>query len=259
MNTLQQHVVTRLLTKPRYTVRFARSRKEIEAALRLRFEVFNLELNEGLNSSYATGLDEDEFDSVCDHLIIANELTGDIVGTYRLQTGIMAGRHLGYYSAREFDFAPYESMRSSLVELGRACVHKDHRSITVISLLWKEILRYVLANNSRYMIGCSSLTSQDASLGNAMFQRLTEKHLAAPELCSRPLPAFALPAVDTRCECPPPPKLLRAYLSIGAKICGPPAIDREFKTLDFLTILDCCKGSAIATAHFRDRTMACKL
>ena len=27
-------------------------------------------------------------------------------------------------------------------------------------------------------------------------------------------------------------------MAVGAKICGPPAIDREFKTIDFLTFLD---------------------
>jgi hypothetical protein len=240
--------------KNRYAVRFASGREEIRAALRLRFEVFNLEMNEGLRSSHEAGVDEDEYDAVCDHLIILEENSGVIVGTYRMQSGAMAAGNLGYYSAREFDFSPFESIRGSLIELGRACVHRDHRSIIVISMLWKEIVRYVLKNNARYMIGCSSLTSQDPALGHAMYRKLAkEGALADASFLTKPLPHFALPLAEPLEPCPPPPKLLRAYLGVGAKICGEPAIDREFGTIDFLTMLDCRHGSPIATERFLER------
>ena len=220
----------------------------------LRFEVFNLELNEGLASSHATGLDEDEFDDVCDHLIVLEENSGSVVGTYRMQTGSSAGRHLGYYGAGEFDFGPYEPIRDSLVELGRACVHKEHRSIVVISMLWKEIVRYALDQNARYLIGCSSLTSQDPAHGQAIYQRfIREGHIAAPEFVTNPLPAFCLEDVEPMVDCPPPPKLLRAYLGVGAKICSTPAIDRAFGTIDFLTMIDCFNADAIATERFLER------
>jgi putative hemolysin len=98
-----------------YAVRFATSASEIETALRLRYEVFNLELREGLESSHATGQDEDPFDAFCDHLIVIDETTGAVVGTYRMQTGEMARRHLGYYSEQEFEFAPYEPIRPQIV------------------------------------------------------------------------------------------------------------------------------------------------
>jgi len=240
--------------KNRYTIRFASRPQEVRAALRLRFEVFNLEMNEGLRSSHESGLDEDEFDAVCDHLLILEENSGVIVGTYRMQSGAMAARNLGYYSAREFDFAPFESIRGSLIELGRACVHRDHRSIIVISMLWKEIVRYVLKNNARYMIGCSSLTSQDPALGHAMYRKFErDGALADPSFLTKPLPQFALPLAEPLEPCPPPPKLLRAYLGVGARICGEPAIDREFGTIDFLTMLDCHHGSPIATKRFLER------
>jgi putative hemolysin len=240
--------------KRRYTVRFAKSPGEIHDALRLRYEVFNLELNEGLQASHATGIDEDEFDAVCDHLVILEESSGAVVGTYRMQTGIMAARNIGYYSAREFDFAPFESLRGELIELGRACVHRDHRSIIVISMLWKEIVRYVLKNDARFMIGCSSLSTQDAALGHAMFQKFSkEGALAEAPYFTRPLPSFTLPTVEPISPCPPAPKLLRAYLGVGAKICSEPAIDREFGTIDFLTILDCQNGSPVATDRFLER------
>ena len=242
------------LKRPSYKVRFAETSEEIRAALALRFEVFNLELNEGLASSHATGLDEDEFDDVCDHLIVLEENSGSVVGTYRMQTGSSAGRHLGYYGAGEFDFGPYEPIRDSLVELGRACVHKEHRSIVVISMLWKEIVRYALDQNARYLIGCSSLTSQDPAHGQAIYQRfIREGHIAAPEFVTNPLPAFCLEDVEPMVDCPPPPKLLRAYLGVGAKICSTPAIDRAFGTIDFLTMIDCFNADAIATERFLER------
>jgi putative hemolysin len=242
------------LKRPSYKVRFAETSEEIRSALALRFEVFNLELNEGLASSHATGLDEDEFDDVCDHLIVLEENSGSVVGTYRMQTGSSAGRHLGYYGAGEFDFSPYEPIRDSLVELGRACVHKEHRSIVVISMLWKEIVRYALDQNARYLIGCSSLTSQDPAHGQAIYQRfILEGHIAAPEFVTNPLPAFCLEDVEPMVDCPPPPKLLRAYLGVGAKICSTPAIDRAFGTIDFLTMIDCFNADAIATERFLER------
>jgi putative hemolysin len=240
--------------KPSYRVRFAKTTEELRAAFSLRFKVFNLELNEGLASSHATGLDEDEFDDVCDHLIVLEENSGSVVGTYRMQTGASAGRHLGYYGAGEFDFGPYEPIRDSLVELGRACVHKDHRSIVVISMLWKEIVRYALDQNARYLIGCSSLTSQDPAHGRAIYQRfIKEGYLAQPEFLTSPLPAFRLEDVEPMVDCPPPPKLLRAYLGVGAKICSTPAIDRTFGTIDFLTMIDCFNADAIATERFLER------
>jgi putative hemolysin len=235
-------------------VRLAREEEEIRAALRLRFEVFNLELNEGLATSHAAGMDEDEFDEVCDHLIVVEEHSNEVVGTYRMQTGIMAGLHFGYYSAQEFDFTPFEPIRNSLVELGRACVHRDHRSIAVISMLWKEIVRYALGHNARYLIGCSSLTSQDPAYGRALYDRFaTEGCLSPHEFRTVPLPAFELDPVEPLANPPPPPKLLRAYLGVGAKICSTPAIDRVFGTIDFLTMIDCFNADSAAKERFLER------
>jgi len=123
------------LTAGVYRLRFAESPQDRKAAYRLRFLVFNLELGEGLETAYERGYDTDEFDAVCDHLIVEHCRTLQVVGTYRLQTGTSAARNLGYYSAREFDFAPYESLRSFIVELGRASIHLEHRSFQVLSLL----------------------------------------------------------------------------------------------------------------------------
>ncbi len=220
--------------RPDYRLRLATTPEDLEAAQRLRFEVFNLELGEGLAASYALGRDEDAYDAYCDHLLVQNDETGEVIGTYRLQTGQLAAAHLGYYSEQEFGFAPYESLRCELVELGRACVHRDHRHLGVLGLLWRGIALYAHERGARYLIGCSSLTSRDPALGATTYARFQDDGFSAePRLLTNPTPAFACPLHDRTPSCPAPPKLLRTYLSIGARICGPPAIDREFGTIDF--------------------------
>lgn len=220
-----------------YVARLALTEAERESAYRLRFTVFNLEMNEGLESAYVDGLDKDRYDDVCDHLIIEDKATGAIVGTYRLQMGDVAGRAFGYYSEQEFSFVPYEHMRSQIVELGRACIHRSHRSPEVLHLLWRGIARYALANGGRYMMGCCSLNSQDPEMGHAVFASLASC-MVEPELLTVATPAYVLSAPAKTVEEERAPKLLRAYLAIGARICSEPAIDREFKTIDFLTLLD---------------------
>lgn len=221
-----------------YTARLAGSPDDIRAAQGLRFEVFNLELNEGLEQSYATQLDADPFDDVCDHLLVEEARTQRLVGTYRLQLGARAAANRGYYSAQEFDFAPYEPIRRQIVELGRACVHAGHRNLAVLSLLWRGIYAYAKERGGRYLIGCSSLNSQDPVEGATMYAELAKKHLVDEPYRTRPVPAMACPLDQLARQAPKVPKLLTAYMSIGAKIAGPPAIDRDFKTIDFLTFLD---------------------
>ena len=221
-----------------YKVRLAVDAAEVQRAQSLRYQVFNLELNEGLPESFETQLDADMFDAGCDHLFVEHAPTGQIVGTYRLQSGPRAAQNRGYYSAQEFDFDVYESVREELIELGRACVHRQHRNLVVLGLLWKGIADYARQRGARYLIGCSSINSQDPAVGAAAYADLYRKHLAGPEFRTRPCADYECSLEQLASEPPVIPKLLRAYLTIGAKICGPPALDREFKTIDFLTILD---------------------
>src|SRR5438093_679675 len=249
---LAQLAPARLLVNPhvQYASRLARNAEEVRTAQALRFTVFNLELNEGLTESLATRLDADPFDEVCDHLLVEHLPTGEIVGTYRLQTGLTAAANCGYYSEQEFDFTPFESIRGELIELGRACVHQQHRNLVVLGLLWKGIADYARERGGRYLCGCSSITSQDPAVGASAYSELCRKHLAAVEWRTHPLPAFDCPLDHLTEEPPKIPKLLRAYLSIGAKICGPPALDREFRTIDFLTLLDLHTLPPLVRARF---------
>lgn len=235
-----------------YRLRLARTEQEVAAAQRLRFEVFNLELAEGLAESVASGRDADEFDAVCDHLLVETRAEGRVVGTYRLQTGARAAASgLGYYSAREFDFGPFEPVRGELVELGRACVDRAHRNQTVLALLWRGIADYAAVRGARYLTGCSSLTSRVAAEGREAWAVLAERHWVEPRWRTVPRAGWGCGA-----ECADAggeggvegmslevgrvkiPRLMGAYLALGAKLCGAPALDREFGTVDFLTWLD---------------------
>jgi putative hemolysin len=225
-------------SSPLYEVRLATSPTEVQAAQKLRYRVFNLELNEGLTESCITGLDQDRFDPVCQHLIVQHVATDGIVGTYRLQTGPSAKANLGYYSEQEFDLRPFEGLRNQIIELGRACVDHRHRNLAVLGLLWRGIGEFARSAGARYLCGCSSVTSQDPRVGASIYADLCRRHLASPEFRTGAKPAYECPLDELAEEPAKVPKLLRAYLSLGAKICGPPALDRQFKTIDFLTLLD---------------------
>jgi putative hemolysin len=238
----------------RYRITIAQTLAEREAACRLRFKVFNIELNEGLQSSYKTGLDTDQFDLFCDQLIVEDRNTRAIVGTYRMQTGVTAAQNLGYYSEQEFDFSPYEPLRGSTLELGRASIDREHRSSEVLTLLWRGIAQYSRVYDLRYLIGCSSVNSQDPKVGWLMYRQLAE-FLVAEEYRTSPTAAYTLPPTTDAPEIMAKvPKLLRTYIGIGAKICGAPALDREFGTIDFLTLLDMREMTPAARVRFLTET-----
>jgi putative hemolysin len=227
----------------RYVVRFARTEDEIDAALRLRFEVFNLELNEGLDASFISGRDEDRFDASCHHLIVLEKATGSIVGTYRVRTIEAAGDAFGFYSSTEFtlETLPHEVLAAS-VETGRACIARAHRNSRVLFLLWKGLALYLTARRKRYLFGCCSLSSQDFTEGRKAMRQLARGGFYHPFLEVGPRAEFAaqaedfLSADDGRDVRIPP--LFEIYLRLGAKICGAPVIDRQFKTIDFFVIVD---------------------
>jgi putative hemolysin len=250
MNTTLESIRLLVSSPAHYATRLAHNRDEVRAAQSLRFQVFNLELNEGLEQSYTTGLDEDPFDAVCDHLIVEHLPSSNIVGTYRLQTGPNAAAHLGYYCEQEFEFRVFEPWRTEMIELGRACVHPQHRNLVVLGMLWKGIADYAKAHGGRYLVGCSSITSQDPAVGAAAYAELCRRHLAEPQWYTRPLAAYDCALIHLAAEPVKIPKLLRAYLTLGAKICGPPALDRQFKTIDFLTLVDLAKMPLLVRQRF---------
>jgi putative hemolysin len=245
---LGERILSRSQLRSTYSLRRAISAEDVRAAQTLRFLVFNLELNEGLDQSFATCRDADPFDEVCDHLLVEDTRSGEVVGTYRLQPASRAVTRLGLYSAQEFNLAPFVPQFPNIVELGRACVHSQHRNLAVLGLLWRGIADYSRDHGARFLIGCSSLTSQDPRVGATLYSTLIRRHLSTAEWQTGPLPGLACPLDQLIPDKQKIPKLLGAYLSLGATICGPPAIDREFKTIDFLTLLDLSTLSRTASA-----------
>lgn len=230
------------LEQGHYRLEFARSSRDIDAALRLRFEVFNRELGEGLEESWKTGLDRDRFDEVCHHLTVRDTESDRVIGTYRMQTGEMAAQGEGFYSDGEFHLEDLgDEVLGNAVEVGRACIAQDHRNRQVLFLLWRGLASYMVAFGKRFLFGCCSLTSQDQAVGLALRGQLEQRNLSWGCWVVRP-------RSEWRCEASAGevaavgvvevPTLFATYLRYGAKICGAPAIDRQFKTLDFLVLLD---------------------
>lgn len=235
-------VPKREIVEGRYIARFAQTPEEIDAALRLRFEVFNLELNEGLDVSFIAERDEDKFDASCHHLIVIDRLTNTVVGTYRVRTLEAAGTEFGFYSAGEFtvEDLPLRILRASM-EIGRASIAREHRNSRVLFLLWKGLAMYATYKRKRYFFGCCSLTTQDCAEGRRALRRLVRGGHFHTTLRVSPREDFYCPPQDAFAfedEEIKLPKLFETYLRIGAKVCSQPAIDREFKTIDFFVIVD---------------------
>jgi len=242
----------------KYELRFASNVEELEAVQRLRFEVFNLELGEGLEESYETGLDQDRFDAVCHHLMVVDTGVNRVVGTYRIQTDEMARAHDGYYSADEFrlEGLPQE-VQSEAIEIGRASVALEYRNQKVLFLLWRGLAAYMQKNSKRFLFGCCSLTSQDPADGKWVMDYLEENDHCHPHHVVHPQPDWlCYPAGFDPGPSPEPiklPKLFRTYMRYGAKVCGPPAIDRTFKTIDYLVLLDVNQLDGVTRALFFGR------
>lgn len=231
-----------MLSGGTYDARFARDERDLTRIQKLRFEVFNRELGEGLEESWATELDRDPYDPHCHHLLVEHVESGELVGTYRLQTREMALAGIGFYTESEFDFSamPAEMLERS-IETGRACVEKNHRNGRVITLLWKGLASYLVHNKKSILFGCCSLTSQDPHVGRQTFDFLERGGFVHPRYRTRPTAEFVcyppdfIPDLDVSVKLP---ALFAAYLKIGALVTGEPALDRAFKTIDFLALLD---------------------
>lgn len=232
----------------RYRVTLAASRADVLAAERLRHQLFSIEC--GAITPGPDGLDADDFDDVCDHLIVwhisgGGPATGSsahtAVATYRLlpaHANDLSPLAAGLYSARAFDLSPLEGLLGLTVEAGRSCVRADHRSGAAISMLWGGIARYMHLSGYRYLVGSASVSLSDGGASAAGFADLAAARHAAPErLRCRPYQPFDPDGIDRPARIIIPP-LIRGYLRLGAVVCGPGALDADFGTADFLVLLD---------------------
>ncbi|KMS90128.1 GNAT family N-acetyltransferase [Prauserella rugosa] len=221
----------------RYSLRVASGQDEVLAAQRLRHRVFAEEMGAQLEPG-ADGLDIDHYDEYCDHLVVIDDVTDEIVGTYRMLPPDRALQAGGLYSDTEFHLDNLDPLRGSLVETGRSCVDARHRTGAVVSLVWAGIARYMLLSGHRYLAGCASVPLADGGAQAAgVWDIVRGKHFAGEE--HRVSPRHPWPS-DTvaRPSRPVLPPLLRGYVRLGARVCGAPAHDPDFGVADFFVLLD---------------------
>ncbi|MGA5133456.1 GNAT family N-acetyltransferase [Streptomyces olivoreticuli] len=208
----------------------------VHAAQRLRHTVLTGEFGDGAVSA-VDGRDVDAFDELCDHLVVHAVATGELVGTYRLLPPKAARAAQGLYADGEFDLSALAPLRGDLVEAGRACVHPGHRNGTVMLALWAGILGYLTERQLRWLCGCASVPLDDGGgRAAAAWRTARDLHYAPPSYRVRPhVPWRAAAAPDDAGSALPP--LLRGYLRLGARVCGPPAFDADFNTADLFVLL----------------------
>jgi putative hemolysin len=217
---------------------------DIEAAQRLRYEVFSTE--SGFTLTNDNGVDADRFDEFCDHLLVRDDDTGAVVGCYRMLPppgAIAAG---GLYTATEFEVGALDSLRPSMVEMGRAVVRGDHRNGAVVLMMWSGILAYLDRCGYDHVIGCVSVPTHGAGAPGSELRGVRDfvrsRHGAPAEYTVVPYRPVVLDGLDLDQIEPPArpalPPLMRGYLRLGAQICGEPAHDPEFGVGDFPALLD---------------------
>lgn len=232
---------------PRYTLLLSTDAALIEAAQRLRHDVFTSEPGYALSGTI-DGLDADRFDEHCDHLLVREDNSGELVGCYRMlppSGAIAAG---GLYAATEFDMRGLDALRPSLVEMGRAVVRADHRNGGVVLLMWAGILAYLDRCGYDYVTGCVSvpvLGSDDEAPGTqirGVRDFVRRRHAAPAQFSVHPYRRVTVDGRGLDDIAPPArvtvPPLMRGYLRLGARVCGEPAHDPAFGVGDFPALLD---------------------
>ena len=233
-----QTVISDVVQRPaagKISVSWARHQDEVRAAQRLRYQVFAIEMGASLPNT-VPGHDIDLFDDYCEHLLVCDEASGEVIGTYRVLTPTQAKRAGSTYSDTEFDLTRLRSLRERMVELGRSCVHADHRSGGVILALWGALAEFMARNQLDTMIGCASIPMQagGTSSGQAaasIWRQVRQTHLAPIEYRVTPRLPLPVDKLDDSLNIEPP-ALIRGYLRLGAKVLGAPAWDPDFNSAD---------------------------
>jgi putative hemolysin len=223
-------------TSGKLVLSMASTPEELREVQRLRYKVFIETM--GLSSLVREdGLDSDEFDEHCDHLIVRDANTLKVVGTYRLLSASRARKIGRVYAEGEFDLGRLNNLRNRMVEAGRACIHPDYRGGSVIMLLWSGLAEYMRRENCDYLAGCASISLADGGHNAvAVFQSLIGQHIAPSEYRVTPHLPFPFSKLEAA-QKPQVPPLLKGYLRSGAWICGEPAWDPDFESADLFLLL----------------------
>lgn len=234
--------------RPKLSVGLARYAWEISEAQKLRYQVFAGELGARL-PTHRPGVDQDRYDAYCEHLIVRDDQSNKVVGTYRILSPERARLIGSYYTESEFDLSRLQHLRPGMVEIGRSCVHADYRTGATIALLWAGLAKYMLDHEYDYLIGCASISMADGGHAAASMYRNLGEHMSPLEYrvfprC--PLPLDALNS-DLPAELPP---LIKGYLRAGAYVCGDPAWDPDFNTADLPIMMPMSRLDSRYAKHF---------
>ena len=244
INTLHQARAARA----KLSVGLTQSPREIHAAQKLRYQVFSGELGAKLPTDNH-GVDQDIYDAYCEHLVVRDENTGAVVGTYRILSPEKARKIGSYYSESEFDLTRLQHLRPRMVEIGRSCVHADYRTGMTITLLWAGLAKYMMENNYDHLIGCASISMADGGHAAASIYKRLGENMSPLEY--RVFPRCPLPLAalnnDQPAELPP---LIKGYLRAGAYVCGDPAWDPDFNTADLPILMPMSRLDSRYAKHF---------
>ena len=227
-----------------YLLKTAETKQELKSAFSLRHQVFF----ESEKMADGTLYDIDEFDKICDHLIIVHKKTHEVVGTYRMNNSKLVKN---FYSSTEFSLQKIVYSGNNCVELGRACIAENHRNGIVISLLWRGIYTYMKNRNADIVFGCSSIKNINSRQAALILKYFETMDLVDTVFKTYPLHAFKVPLIeeyqdDDKRELTADeltevkflfPSLLKSYLKFGAKVTGEPAWDSAMNCVDFLTVM----------------------
>jgi putative hemolysin len=243
----------------RLDVRFASTPAEILAAQKLRYRIFAGELGariDGVTVGADNGIDHDQYDPHCRHLMVVEPDSGRIVACTRILTDQAAPAAGGFYSSSEFDLAMLDALPGRMMEIGRTCVDAEFRNGTVIATLWQGIAATIINEGYDYLFGCASIGLEDGGIAaHAILEQIRGRYMA-PE-SQRVRPYIPLPAADRRpSERPKLPPLLKAYLSLGARACGEAYWDRDFNCADVFMLLNVSDLQPRYARHFLGRSSA---
>lgn len=229
--------------------------EEVREVQRLRYKIFIEAM--GLSAlANADGLDQDDFDAYCDHLIVRDTRTLKVVGTYRVMSPHAARKMGRFYSEQEFDLSRLDNFRDSIAEAGRACIHPDYRSGAVIMLLWAGLAAFMKKEHCQYLIGCASISLADGGHNAAaLYHALRDTNLAPPEYRVTPHTPFPIEEREPG-HMPQIPPLIKGYLRSGAWVCGEPAWDPDFHSADLFLLLPLAKLDSRYARHYLKETKA---
>ena len=234
-------------------VAWAQHQDEVREAQRLRFSVFAGEMGARLATTLP-GHNVDLFDDYCEHLLVRSEASGEVVGTYRVLTPAQAKRVGSTYSDTEFDLTRLRALRERMVELGRSCVHAEHRHGGVILALWGALAEFMVRNKLDTMIGCASIPMLhngvvSGQAAASIWEQVRQTHLAPIEWHVRPRLPLPVERYNTS-QAVEPPALIKGYLRLGAKVLGAPAWDPDFNTADLPMLMRIAELPARYRKHF---------